>query len=243
MILKLLRYFSIFLISILLVFSLFHQTLFAKEDRGGIQGNIRFSGQPSKVKNYIVNINQDICGNSVESEDYSLNQENHGVKDIFVSMKNKNEEPSSVQLPEAEILDNIKCRLIPSVLGVRLNQIINIKNSDPVFHSLQFVDKDRLLYNIALPNGGNVVRKKMDQIGMIEVRCTIHPFMQSSIYVSVTPFFSITDKNGIFRMTGLKPGRYQFIANHKSFKRAEKEIDILPGKMINLNIDLEKLEE
>ena len=67
--------------------------------------------------------------------------------------------------------------------------------------------------------------------------------MQSSIYVSDTPFFSITDKNGIFRMTGLKPGRYQFIANHKSFKRAEKEIDILPGKMINLNIDLEKLEE
>lgn len=228
----------------LLVVSLFHNTLSANEQGGEIEGVIKLSGQAPLNKSYLVSINQDVCGNNVESDDFILNSANLGVKNVFVSLKkSETENSNSEPILEPVTLDNFKCHIVPSVLGINVGQPINIRNSDPIFHSLQFMDNDRFLFNVALPKGGAIVRKKLDHPGIIQVKCAVHPFMRGSIYVSDTPLYTFTDHDGKYRLTGLKPGRYFLKVRHKALKSVEKEIEIGPGKMINFSVDLEKAEE
>ncbi len=235
-----LLFFSIVFVSF--VFSLFQTPLLASEERGRITGNIHFSGLPPKNQNYVVNVNPEICGTNVEVRDVVFNPQNRGVKNVFVSLKSEFGEVNSPQTSDSVILDNLKCRISPSVVGLRVNEIFSIKNSDPIFHSIQFLDKERFLFDAALPKGASLVRKKVDQPGIIQARCAVHPFMQSLIYVTDTPLYTFTDLNGSFQMTSLKPGKYLIKVWHKSLKQVEKEIEILPGQNFNLSLELEKSE-
>jgi plastocyanin len=233
----------------LFVFSAFlilpgQSQLLAEEGNGGLTGNILFSGIPPKIVNETVTQNVEICGNQIQVEPLIVNPDNHGVKNILVSLKNKLEETISNAEMEPLDINNVKCRIEPSAMEVRVNQIVNIRNSDPIFHSLQFMNKERLIFDAALPkNSSNALKRKFNEPGVIRVRCAVHPFMQGAIYVIDTPHHVFTDKNGTFRITEVKPGRYLMKVWHKSLKPIEREIEILPGKNSSISLSVEKSEE
>lgn len=219
------------------------QDLFAMEGNGELTGNIHFSGVSPKIKNEIITLNPEICGNQVQLEDFMVNPENHGVNNVFVSLKSRLEEASSGGETDSVIINNVKCRIEPAVIRIKVNQIMSIRNSDPIFHSLQFLNKERLIFDAALPKNSNVLRKKFGEPGVIRVKCAIHPFMQGVIYVTDTPTHTLTDRNGTFRLTDIKPGRYILKVRHKSLKPVEREIEIVPGKNSGVSLTVEKTDE
>jgi len=241
-----LRHFGVLALA-LFIFSLISGTpqsnAEAKEEKGTVTGTVRFSGPMPLKRTYSVNVNQEACGTTVEVEEFSLNSQNSGLKDVFISLKGKRDEAVSLPPAESVILDNLNCRIDPPVTAMRVGQFVTLKNSDPFLHSIQFLAKDRFLFDAALPKGATPVKRKIDQTGPILARCAIHPFMQSTIYVTDAAIYAFTDRNGSFQLPPVAPGKYILRVLHRGFKPIEKEVDLQAGQTINLRLDVERTNE
>jgi hypothetical protein len=208
-------------------------------ESGSVKGSVQFFGPLPDARSYEIKVNPEICGNRVAYQFVSVSSENHGVRDAFVTIRSK--DGSSLDGDRETVsLDNLKCRIEPQVIGMGKDQTLLIRNSDPVFHSLQFFSQDHLLFNTALPAGAEPLKRKVEQAGEIQVRCSVHPFMQGTLYVSDTPNFHLTDRFGGFQFSNLKPGAYILKALHRGLKPVEKEFEINSGENLNLTILMER---
>jgi hypothetical protein len=132
-----------------------------------------------------------------------------------------------------------QCHFEPYVTAVQTDNSLSIKNSDPVLHVLKFSREDQVLFTLPLQANESIV-KKIDQKGLIEIKCVIHPYMKSYIAVLDTPIYVLSDSNGSFHFQNLESGKYSISIWHKSFGSIEKEIEIVPGKRLNLPFELQQ---
>ncbi len=121
----------------------------------------------------------------------------------------------------------------------RVQEPFKIKNLDSVPHVLQFSRKDQVLFNLTLPPDGNIIRK-INESGLIKVKCLIHLFMKSIIAVMDTPYYALSDHDGSFQLPDIEPGKYLLSIWHESFGSLEKEIEIVPGITLNLTFEFDK---
>jgi hypothetical protein len=228
----------LFLVAEVFVLFLSDTILFAADKKGSVMGTVRYFGKTPSPESGSVTTDTAVCG-STYLEDPLINFENKGVKNAVISLKKKTDEMKHSGGKEKTYLISKKCHLEPYVTAVPMDNSLNIKNSDPVLHVLQFSKKDQVLFTLPLPANGNLI-KKIDQSGLIQIKCLIHPYMKSFIAVMDTPIYTLTDLNGSFHIPELEPGKYELSIWHKSFGTIEKEIEIVPGKSLNLPFELQQ---
>lgn len=122
-------------------------------------------------------------------------------------------------------MDQIGCRYVPHVLAVMTGQTIEFVNSDPVLHNvhaLPFANKE---FNACLKRG-QPAEQAFDTPEFIRVKCDIHPWMSAWIGVFGHPFAAVTDEEGVYRLPGLPPGRYEIEAWHEGMKSEAREVDV-----------------
>jgi hypothetical protein len=78
----------------------------------------------------------EICENTAEVGDFVINSQNHGVKNVFVSLRRKFEQLDFPQAHKPVILKNLKCRISNPLAGLRVNEMFSFQNSDRIFHSV-----------------------------------------------------------------------------------------------------------
>ena len=61
----------------------------------------------------------------------------------------------------------------------------------------------------------------------VQVNCGFHSWMRRYIYVTKSPYFTVTEADGSFRIDNIPPGKYKVTANHPSLgrKRARLTFD------------------
>jgi hypothetical protein len=212
--------------------------LFGAEKKGSLMGSVRYFGKTPLRESGPVNIDREVCG-SEYLEESLVNFENKGVKNAVISLKRKTDglEPS---VPGKKFyLVTKQCHFEPYVTAVQTDNSLSIKNSDPVLHVLKFSREDQVLFTLPLQANESIV-KKIDQKGLIEIKCVIHPYMKSYIAVLDTPIYVLSDSNGSFHFQNLESGKYSISIWHKSFGSIEKEIEIVPGKRLNLPFELQQ---
>jgi len=213
----------------------------AKEGTGLLTGQIRYLSDIPKRQIVPVKVNPDVCGSTVEVEELSVNPQNLGVKNVFISVKSKKSSDLEIDLSNNSLLINSqKCRFDPPAAVVMTNQTITLKNSDPVLHSIQFLSDDRFIFDAVLPVGSQPIRKRIEKEGIVTARCSIHPFMKASVYVTDSQQYTLTDQNGSFQFPSLQAGNYILKILHPYLKPVEKEIVVGPDQKINLPIVMEK---
>ena len=103
-------------------------------------------------------------------------------------------------------------RMQASTRGAKLTII----NKDEVFHNVHAYQHRRDLFNLAMPERGEVIHETLRRAGLISIRCDVsHEWMTAFIYISPHPYIAVTDDAGRFRIDGLPPGDYHLAAWHE----------------------------
>ena len=128
----------------------------------------------------------------------------------------------------AAVVDQVGCRYTPHVVGVMRGGVVEFRNSDPTMHNIHTMPMESKGVNVGQAAMGKAMVVKFDKPElMVPVRCDVHPWMNAFVNVVDTPFFAVTDAEGIFSLKGLPPGEYVLGAVHE--KLGEQTLKVTVG--------------
>jgi len=163
-------------------------------------------------------------GGEVDSTDRSLLiSKDGGIANVVIEVS---VEGAQVKVPEKPIhMDQTKCRFEPHVVVVPAGSTIEYLNSDSVSHNVHTYAKRNDSMNKTIASGGKETQKyeKADQI---EVKCDIHPWMNSYLVVTGAPYYAVTDADGKFSIAGLPAGTHKVDYWHEKLGKGKAEITV-----------------
>ena len=131
-------------------------------------------------------------------------------------------------------LSSEDCTIDPRVQGAVVGSTVNVFNDDKLLHRLVFFRAGTNDTLVVMPffNVGQVVasEKLAKASGIVEVRCTRHPWMRGYLAVFDHPYFAVTEKDGRFAIDSLPPGNYKLMVWHEGLaKPIERSVTVQPG--------------
>ena len=161
-----------------------------------------------------------------------------GVKtnaDVVVSL----EAPGLKLSPPTEPLkiDQKGFRFIPHVTVVQTGSSVRFLNNDPEPHNV-YSPEGR--YNLGTWPTGDTHDYVFKKPGVYSQLCNIHPDMLAFVVVVDTPHFAVSDAAGAFVIRNVPPGKYHLVAWHEKMDGLEKDVEVLPGKPLALELVLER---
>lgn len=131
---------------------------------------------------------------------------------------------------EQAVIDQDGCLYHPRVLGVMVNQPLEIRNSDPMLHNIKAVPTANRPFNISQPRAGmTTTRTFTTPEVMVPMECNVHGWMQAYVGVVEHPYFDTSGEDGSFAITGLPAGTYQLEAWHEQYGTQTAEVTVAEG--------------
>ena len=125
---------------------------------------------------------------------------------------------------------------IPALLPVRAGTKIEFPNFDDTYHSVfSYSPAKRFDLGRYRPDERPIPSKVFDMPGLVTLRCDIHEHMRGLILVLDTPYFTITDTEGRFRLSGLPSGHYLLKAWVDSKTTREQAVDLKQGATLHVD--------
>jgi len=200
---------------------------------GSISGKIAFTGPKPKPMPLSMDATP-ACGRQhkgpVYAEDAVINS-NGTLRNAFVYIKAGLPQGAAYPTPATPVkLDQAGCIYTPRVLGVMVNQTLEIHNSDDVNHNVHPMPKINREWNESQPPKGAVKIKSFpaEEVPPILFKCNVHPWMRAWVGVVSHPFFAVTNEDGTFTLKDLPPGDYTLAAWHERFGVQEVSIKVEP---------------
>jgi len=200
---------------------------------GTISGVISFEGTPPAPKK-IDTAADPVCG----QKNPNLMTDDTVVKDgklanVFIYVKEGTVEGGKKladyawDTPTAPLkLDQNGCHYVPHVMGVMVNQKIQITNSDATQHNIHWTPKNNPEWNQSQPNGAPPIEKTFGRSEiLVPVKCNQHPWMRSYIGVLKHPLFDVSKDTGAYEIKGVPPGKYTVVAWREG-GAAEKTMEV-----------------
>jgi plastocyanin len=108
---------------------------------------------------------------------------------------------------EPAVMDQKNKEFVPRLLPVVKGQEIRFLNSDRVQHNV-FSPHEQEPFDLGLYPAGESKSVKLNSLRRHKVYCNLHKNMVADILVLPSPYFSLTDEKGGYRIQGLPPGDY-----------------------------------
>ena len=124
---------------------------------------------------------------------------------------------------------------IPHVLPVMAGSTVEFPNQDPIFHNVFSLSGTRT-FDLGRYPKGDSRSVTFDQPGIVPVFCHLHSDMSAIILVLETPFFTVPDGDGQYRIDDIPPGSYTLVAWHVRSERVEKKVEVIAGEVLEINI-------
>lgn len=128
------------------------------------------------------------------------------------------------------ILDQKGLSFQPSVLPVRLNGTVRIRNSDPVYHNV-FSLSPKNRFDVGRRPKGEYLDVTFDTPGAVDVFCDIHSNMRATIYVMpprVVTWAKIQSGDA-FSIEGIESGSYQLKVYALGYQERSIQVEVEPG--------------
>jgi plastocyanin len=127
---------------------------------------------------------------------------------------------------EAAVIQQKGCVYQPHVLALRVNQKLQVINSDVTTHNIHPVPANNREWNKSQAPGSTVEATfPREEIG-IPLKCNVHPWMRSYLAVFKHPYFAVTGKDGSFDLTNLPPGTYTISAWQEKLGTVSQKITV-----------------
>ena len=125
------------------------------------------------------------------------------------------------------VLDQKGCRYTPHVFGVRVNQPVEIVNSDPTLHNVHALPKANREFNNGQPiQGMKMTHTFTAKEVMVPFKCDVHGWMNAYVGVLDHPYFAVTGNDGTFSLASLPAGTYTIEAWHEKLGASTQSVTI-----------------
>jgi hypothetical protein len=208
-------------------------------DAGTIRGKVTFTGTPPPKKKIIPTKDKEACGSGVREVDQIILGPDKSVQDAVVYLKKVDKGKAWEKPAKTPEIDNVKCDFVPHVQIIPAGDI-EIVNTDPVLHNTHgFLDK-LTVFNVALPNQGQRIKRPLKRTGMVRVECDAHGWMLGWIYVADNPYYALSGKDGTFVLTSVPPGAYTLVGWQEYAGSVEVPVTVKAKEAATVTIELKK---
>lgn len=125
----------------------------------------------------------------------------------------------------------------PHVLPVMVGTTVEWPNQDRIYHNV-FSMSDAKSFDLGLYKSNEVRRVTFDKPGKVDVYCSIHSKMNCIILVLENPYFAVTDKKGIYKISNVPAGTYKVKAWHERIPKQIKEVNVPMNGQVMLDFVL-----
>jgi len=208
-----------------------------------ITGTITLKGTPPPEKE-ITELKSDVnCGplrTEVPKTRFYVAGPKGELADVFVSIKGLSGKSTGEQSPPA-VIDQAGCEYLPYVQAIQTNQKLVVKNSDPVLHNVHptpTAPGNKEENKAMMPKGPDIAFAFTKPENFLRFKCDVHPWMFAYVCVADHPYFSVSGKDGTYRIANVPPGKYTIEAIHRKAGSVSSEIEV-KDENVKLDFTLE----
>ncbi len=190
---------------------------------GTITGTVTYEGKVPKLKKFDMTI-EPVCAlkHEKDPESYPARSEalvlgeGNTMGNIFVQVISGLPE-KEWKIPEEPVVINQEgCQYKPHVSALMLGQPLKFLNSDGILHNLHAFPEENFEFNVTMPKFLKEMERTFEYAEeMFPIKCDVHPWMGGFIAVLMHPFYDVTEKDGVFTISGLDSGTYEIEAWHE----------------------------
>ncbi|HEY2800824.1 MAG TPA: carboxypeptidase regulatory-like domain-containing protein [Chthoniobacterales bacterium] len=126
---------------------------------------------------------------------------------------------------------------VPPLLAIEVGTKVDFPNLDDTYHNIFSYSPTKRFDLGRYPPGEKPPPTVLfDKPGLVTLRCDIHEHMRGLILVLDTPYFTITDAAGNFRLANLPAGRFTVKAWVNSRSTWEHRVDLKPAATLHVDL-------
>ena len=141
---------------------------------------------------------------------------------------------------EHGVVDQFNLTFVPHVIAIQMGTTIDFPNSDSVRHNVLSPPDCPIQFNLGTYDVGVVKHVTFDKLGEIPLLCNVHAEMSAFVLVLENPYFSLTGKDGVFKIENVPAGSYKLSAWHERLKTITKDVTVEAGKTASVDFQLKK---
>jgi plastocyanin len=211
----------------------------AQTNTGTIKGHVRLTGK--LPGNPIIRMGMDPMCSKMNAgkrvvQQYVVATIDGSLANVFVRLKGN--VPQTPVPTQPVVIDQQACVYTPRVVGARVGQTVQVKNSDMLLHNVDGLSGKNNGFNIAQPRAGLVYefKPKNEEI-MLHLKCDVHNWMNAYVGIVTNPYFSVSNTMGTFEIDRVPPGTYMLEAWHERFGVVSKPVTVKAGAVATVDFD------
>ena len=133
------------------------------------------------------------------------------------------------------VIDQRACIYVPRVIGARLGQTLQVRNSDDLLHNVHSLTEKGNASNISEPKAGMVQSFKLKDEEVLRIKCDVHRWMTTYVGIVSHPYFAVTGDAGTFEIANVPPGSYTIRAWHERYGPVTQMVRVRAGATTNVD--------
>jgi Polysaccharide lyase family 4, domain II len=200
---------------------------------GTIEASVTYAGAPV-VEKLKVNKDTEKCGTEAVIEKVVVGG-NKGLANAVVSVPGAKGAAKAVK----GTVDQHGCKFVPHVTVMTPGEL-DLKNSDDILHNIHTYSTANPSINKAQPKFKKVMTEKFEKPEMIKLTCDVHSWMLGWVAVMPSPFFGVTDANGVTKIDNVPPGKYTVEVWHETLGKQTKDVEVKAGQAAKVAFEMKK---
>lgn len=134
-----------------------------------------------------------------------------GVANTVVFIKEISKGKALANASATPLLNQKHCRYELHIVLVPVDANLHMKSSDATLHTIHM--EGAATYNLPFPFPNQVIARNFPSSGLVTLRCNGgHVWMNAELFVIPHPYYQVTDNNGRFQLSDVRPGEYELVA-------------------------------
>ena len=204
---------------------------------GTIRGRIRLTGPAPG--NAVIRMGRDPMCAKVNAgkrviQEAVMTSADGGLANVFVRLQGTF--PQAPVPTQAVTIDQSGCAYRPRVIGVRVGQTLQIKNSDAFLHNVHSNSAHNNTFNVGQPVAGQVYQfKPKEEEVMLRIGCDVHSWMNAYVGVVNNPYFAVSSAGGNFEIDNVPAGMRTIQIWHERYGMLTKTVNIKAGAITTVD--------
>ncbi|MFP6572652.1 MAG: carboxypeptidase regulatory-like domain-containing protein [Vicinamibacterales bacterium] len=181
-----------------------------------------------------VTADQSVCGERVEDRVVVVDPSG-GLANAVIIVTGV---PWNDTKPEP-VINNSGCYFVPRVQVAATRSVVMLTSEDDVLHTTHaYDDRQRTLFNIAIPLPGLEIERPLRRPGPVRIECDSHGWMRGWVYVT-DDIGTVTTSNGQFELADIPAGSYELTVWHEQFTGKSQHITVSPDGQTEASFTLQ----